>query len=107
MFSWREGTPLGETTVTVDHCRAVIGYAPPARPTGPTMVRSPAIDTVTAGPVLGEAPKPSTVPGDRTVATAGVAEGNPTMTVRPCKRRHRLYRPGHDERGRTWVPFLY
>ena len=80
-----EGTPLGKTTVTVDPCRAVSAYAPPAKPTGPTMVRSPTIDTVTVGPVSGKAPEPSTVPEDGTVATAGVAQGNPTVTVRPCK----------------------
>ena len=72
-----EGTPLGETTVTVDHCRAVIAYAPPPMPTGLTMVRSPTIDTGRAVAVLGMPSQPSTVPGDVPTATAGLSRDIP------------------------------
>ena len=68
-----EGTPLGETTVTVDRCRAVSAYAPPAKPTSPTMVRSLTIGTVTTVTILAKASGPTTVPGTIRGATTGVA----------------------------------
>ena len=70
-----EGTPLGETTVTVDRCRAVTAYAPPAMPTGPTMVRYPTIDTVTAGPVLGKTSGPDYGAGERSWSDGGGCPG--------------------------------
>ena len=70
-----EGTPPGETTVTVDPCRAVTAYAPPAMPISLTTVRSPTIDTVTARPVLGKASGPDYGAGGRSWSDGGGCPG--------------------------------
>ena len=61
--------------MTVDPCRAVTAYAPPAMPISLTTVRSATIDTVTARPVLGEASGPDYGAGGRSWGDGGGCPG--------------------------------